>query len=106
MLFISASTFAQDKSEKYKSVDIKVSGVCGMCEERIENALDIKGIRIAKCDIDTGICKVTYNTTKISEDDIHKTIAAAGHDTDKVKATQESYNNLHGCCKYREDVKH
>jgi hypothetical protein len=29
-------------------------------------------------------------------------VADAGHDTDQVKATDEVYANLHGCCKYRD----
>jgi hypothetical protein len=37
---------------------------------------------------------------KIDELTIHKNIAAVGHDTQKVKATDEAYNNLHDCCKY------
>ena len=27
-------------------------------------------------------------------------IADIGHDTDKVKATEEQYQKLHGCCHY------
>jgi len=105
MLLISATVFGQ-KTSKYKEINFQVSGICGMCEDRIENALNIKGIRVAEWDQESGNCKVIYNTTKITEMEIHQAIAKAGHDTDKVKATKEDYDNLHGCCKYKEDVKH
>ena len=51
---------------------------------------------------DTKAKKITvgYNTKKISLDAIHKKIAAVGYDTDKAKAKDEVYENLHGCCKY------
>ena len=32
--------------------------------------------------------------------DVKKAVAKVGHDTDEVKATDEEYDNLHGCCKY------
>jgi hypothetical protein len=38
----------------------------------------------------------------VSLDSIHSKIAAAGHDTVLVKASDEAYENLHPCCKYRE----
>ena len=34
-------------------------------------------------------------------DDIHKAIAKAGHDTEKFKSDNETYNSLPDCCKYR-----
>jgi hypothetical protein len=34
---------------------------------------------------------------------IHKAIAAVGYDTELFKATDESYNNLHFCCKYERE---
>jgi len=37
---------------------------------------------------------------------IKTAIVAVGHDTKELKATDESYNAVHPCCKYRdEDVK-
>ena len=35
-------------------------------------------------------------------DDIKKKIADVGHDNSLYKATDEVYDNLHGCCKYRD----
>jgi hypothetical protein len=36
--------------------------------------------------------------------EIHEKIAALGHSTDKVEATDSSYQTLPGCCKYRDGV--
>ena len=76
-------------------------GMCGMCEERIENALDIKGISFASWSQDTKICNVTYNMKKVSEKEIHQLLAKIGHDTQQCKATDEAYNNLYQCCHYK-----
>jgi hypothetical protein len=42
-----------------------------------------------------------YNPKKIKELDLHQAVAAVGHDTKKVKATDAAYAKVHGCCKYR-----
>jgi copper chaperone CopZ len=73
-----------------------------MCEERIEKALDIPGIINAQWDKETKEITVAYKTKAIDEMTIHQRIADAGHDTEKVKAKDEVYANIHGCCKYRE----
>ena len=96
-IFIASSSLAQSK---YKEINFSAKGTCGMCEKRIENALDLKGIKLADWDVKTHNCRVIYNTQKYNEMDIHKIVAKFGHTTDKVKATDEAYNNLHGCCKY------
>lgn len=83
---------------------IRVYGNCGMCKERIETALDIKGVQFAKWDPKTGILQVKYNQNKISRDEIEKAINKAGHDTEHRKADDKVYQQLHHCCKY--DRKH
>lgn len=92
-------------SQKAATVSFKVSAVCGMCEDRIEKALDTKGVKIADFNLETGMCTVTYNPKKISEADLHRLVAEAGHDTDKVTASDEAYRAIHECCKYREGGK-
>ncbi len=73
-----------------------------MCEERIEKALDVPGIIMAEWDVETKKAKVAYKTKALSEKQIHQLVANVGHDTSEIKATDEAYANLHGCCKYRE----
>ena len=38
-----------------------------MCEERIENALDIKGVKFADWSVETKMCTVKFNPEVISE---------------------------------------
>jgi hypothetical protein len=90
--------FAQDR--KVQTVELKVKGVCGMCEDRIENAALIKGVKLADWDKETEILKVVYKPAKIDIVEVHKSVAKAGHETDKVKADKEAYEKLPACCKY------
>ena len=96
-LALSTASFAQKKTQ----IEFEVRGVCGMCETRIEKALDAPGIIMAQWDAETQKAMVAYKTKVITEDEIHQLVAKVGHDTDKKKATDEAYANLHGCCKYR-----
>lgn len=97
-LLLTVAALAQKKAE----IEFQVSGVCGMCEARIEKALDVPGIIMAEWDVDTKKAKVAYKTNAFSEKQIHQLVANVGHDTADIKATDEAYANLHGCCKYRE----
>lgn len=87
-----------------KSVNFKVGGACGMCKSRIEKvAKSFNGVGQAEWNQETKILSLSYNPELIKLIDIHKAIAKAGHDTDKVKAEDEVYNKLPGCCKYRSE---
>jgi len=44
-----------------------------------------------------------YNENVIDIETIKKSIVAVGHDTEEMKASDEAYNNLHECCKYRDE---
>lgn len=102
ILLLSGISFvATAQDVKKKEITFEVSGVCSMCKDRIENALDIKGIKFVEWNSETKKCKVIFDPRKISEDDIHKALTKAGHDTEKMTATDEQYEGLHGCCKYR-----
>ena len=79
---------------------IKVSGECGMCKNRIQKALKTGGISSASWDTETKLLVVSYDVSKISNDDIQKKVAAVGHDTEKFLADDKVYEKLHGCCHY------
>ena len=85
---------------KIKKIKFQVNGVCEMCKNRIETALDVKGIRLADWNIKTKFCRVKFNSEVISENDIYKLISGVGHDTPIYKASDEDYNNLYHCCHY------
>ena len=87
-----------------KSQIIFVDGVCGMCEKRIEsNCLATKGIKMADWNKENRMLKVIFNEKKISLEQIHKKVASVGHDTKLEMATEEAYNKLDMCCKYRDE---
>jgi copper chaperone CopZ len=97
VLVASSSAWAQKVEVRFW-----VDGVCGMCEERIETALlNTKGVWAADWNEKTHEVVVVYNPKKTTELALHQAIAAVGHDTKKVKATDAAYAKVHGCCKYR-----
>ncbi len=78
-----------------------VSGNCEMCKATIEEAAgNLAGVKTAVWDIESKIIHLDYNKEKVNLEEIHKAIAAAGYDTEKVEASQEAYDNLPACCKY------
>lgn len=102
--FFIAAMAAHSVSGQSRNVKttIKVYGNCGMCKQRIETALDTKGIKQAIWDPKKKELQVVYSSSKITEKEIHELVAAVGHDTDKVKANDEVYAELPFCCLYRD----
>ena len=86
---------------KDTTVFIKVFGNCGQCKDRIEAAVKVKGVDAAFWDEDTKILSVYYNPTIVNLDKFHELVAKAGHDTELKKASDNVYNKLPACCKYR-----
>lgn len=84
-------------------IEFQISGNCEMCKERIENAIN-ENNNVVKSDWDTEskIVKIYYNN-EINIDEIKKSIANIGHDTDKFKADINIYNKLPECCLYRDN---
>lgn len=85
---------------KFTTETFTVYGNCGMCKDRIETALKVKGVKKASWNADAEKLTVTFNKNILSLDQIHNKVAAIGHDTDKVKADDKVYSKLHGCCQY------
>ncbi len=64
----------------------RVSGNCEMCKAAIEKAVNaLYGVNSADWNIETKQIHISFNKDKVSLDEIHKAIAAAGYDTDKKK---------------------
>jgi len=101
VLLIGLTTLAQNKNER---AALEVDGVCMMCKTRIEKAsLKTKGVKSAVWNVKTHELKLIYDARKTNLDSIRKNIAAVGHDTKGLKATDEAYNTVHPCCRYRDD---
>ena len=94
-------TFAQNKNAK---ASFEVDGVCMMCKDRIEKAcIKTKGVKSANWNVQTHELRLIYNEGKTSLNDVKKNILAVGHDLKDMKATDEAYNSVHPCCKYRDE---
>jgi copper chaperone CopZ len=84
-----------------ETATFKVYGNCEMCKKRIESALTKNtSIKSATWDVKTKMLKVVYDPHVLTVDQIHKIVADAGHDTDKLSATDIVYKKLPGCCQY------
>jgi mercuric ion binding protein len=102
LILISIISSAQEKQKEVKTVTFKVLGNCEECKKRIENAADIKGVKLAEWDAKAQTLKVTYRADKVSEAEIKKAILNSGHDVDGEKASDAAYNKFPECCKYRD----
>jgi len=98
LLLSAVMSYAQIKNAKTETV--KVYGNCGMCESTIEKAGSLKKVANVDWNQDTKMATITYDATKTNQDEILKRIALAGYDSDKFLASDDAYNNLHGCCQY------
>ena len=98
-ILISTVGFAQSKNAKENLV---VDGVCKMCKKRIEKVcLKTNGVKSASWSTETHNLYLIIDQNKVQTDEIKSNIAKAGHDTNDIKASDESYALLAPCCKYR-----
>lgn len=103
-LIIGTVSYAQ-KTEK-KTVVIKTTIHCNHCLQCESCAMNINesirtlsGVSKVKIQPELQNIEVTYRSDKTDADAIRNQIAAAGFDADDVKATEEGYAKLDGCCK-------
>lgn len=88
------------KKEKFK-----VAGNCGMCEARIEKAAkSVNGVTAADWDKETKMLVVSFDAAEVNIKKVHEAIAGVGHDTELVRADDETYAGLPACCKYERMV--
>lgn len=95
---------AQDTNSGVVTSEFTVKGVCKMCKSRIEKAALIKGVKFAEWNKEEQQIKVMYKAGKAELEQIKKSIAEAGHDTDSIKASDDAYAKLPDCCAYRDGV--
>ena len=103
LLAITVNANAQIRNAKTEL--ITVYGNCGMCENTIESAGNLKKIAKVDWDKDSKIATITYDSAKTDKNEILKRIALAGYDSDSFLAPDDVYNNLHGCCQYDRTAK-
>ncbi|HPI53806.1 MAG TPA: heavy-metal-associated domain-containing protein [Chitinophagaceae bacterium] len=101
-LLCSQTTFAQTKTTTSVVTDtITISGNCGECKSRIEDAAYVKGVKKANWDKKTKLLTVTYTAQKTNLSTIASAIAKIGHDSRLATASDKNYNKLPNCCAYR-----
>ena len=98
-VLITLSGTAQSKITK---IVLEVDGLCGMCKERIENAAYLTGVKQVNWDKATHELEVVFRNDKVSEEKIITSINNAGHDVKGSLASAEQYEQIHGCCRYRD----
>lgn len=92
-----------NKKDEIKETSFNVSGNCGMCKERIEKtAVNIDGVEKAEWNKETKVLTISHKPG-IDIHAVHQAIADAGHDTEGHLAPDSVYENLPGCCKYRDN---
>ncbi len=98
IFFTGLKVAAQDN---IKSEQLKVYGNCEMCKTTIESALKKKdGILSKNWNVDTKILTVTFDTDKITLQQIAQKVANAGYDNELATASEDAYKGLHTCCQY------
>lgn len=98
---------AQQKPNKNKKVEFEVNGNCDMCKKRIEKAAySVKGVKSAVWNADHQDIHLIIDETKCTVADVQNAIAKVGHDTEGIKASDEQYKSIHGCCQYRTQDTH
>jgi len=101
LLLFSATSLAQEKNKK---ITMEVDGVCEMCKNRIEKAaLGVKGVKYALWDIPSHQLSLIMDERKTNTMEVKTALVAVGHDTKELKATEEAYNKVMPCCKYRDE---
>ena len=77
-----------------------------MCKTLIETtAKSVEGVKSVRWNMLSKTMKVKFNPNLTSSNEIQKTIADIGYDTEKYRAKDEVYEKLHYCCKYERKPK-
>lgn len=110
LLMIGFTAQSQEvKKNKNAKTSFKVDGICGMCKKRIETAaLKTKGVKFAIWSVKTHNLNLIMDERKTDLAEVQQNILKVGHDVfkadnTKVVATEEAYNTVHPCCKYRDE---
>ena len=110
LLLVGFSGQSQEvKKNKNAKVSFEVDGICGMCKKRIETAaLKSKGVKFAIWNVETHQLNIIMDERKTDVFAIQKNVLKVGHDVigfdaKKMKASDEAYESVHPCCKYRDE---
>lgn len=102
-VFFYSEGFAQSNSDK-RTVEGEfwAAGVCGMCKNRIETALDVPGVKFAIWEKDSQLVRVVYRQDKVSLESLMEKVAKVGHQTKTIQKDDKAYADLPRCCQYED----
>ncbi len=105
-LFVLLSHQVLAQPDHIKTAEIETKIWCDHCQECPDCGKNIflsvkknKGIKDVVVDDANHTIAVTYNSKKISLEEIEEAIAMAGFKANDVEADPEAYENLDACCK-------
>lgn len=104
LVFLTILFLQTNAQQGPKTATFTVKGNCEECKENIENASDLKGVKILTWDQKTKVATVTFLPEKITVLQIQQAIAKKGYDAGDVKGNDKAYKALPKCCKYRDGV--
>lgn len=86
VLFLALVSFNAYSEDGTKQVQIQTNAHCGGCKSKIEKGLNkVDGIIKSEVNLDNKIVTVSYNPSKINEEQITKKIADLGYSADVKK---------------------
>ncbi len=89
----------EPKNDKFETVSIKTSAICGMCKDRLEKNIAFeKGVRTASLDDETKVLTIEYRKGKNDRERLKKAISLLGYDADDLPADQKAHDRLPACC--------
>lgn len=95
-------TNTSDPRQDNQHLVLKVSGNCGMCKENIETAASgVDGVKSAVWDMDTKELHLQLDVQKTGLEQVSRTIADVGYETELHPADMDAYNALPACCQYK-----
>jgi len=106
LLLLVLGSFLQSCSETKANAETKfwVRGNCEMCKKTIETALnETSGVAAATYNLSANEAVISFDSTQIDIEALHKTVADAGYETQSTLADPGAYNDLPLCCKKKED---
>ena len=103
LTMLAVAAMSATMQAKTVKTEIPVNGKCNeMCKPRIEKAAkSVSGVLSATWSLKAQKLTLVYDNTKTDAKKVQKAVADSGHDSGNIKASQATYNQLPGCCKYR-----
>lgn len=99
VLFLIAAVLVSCKSSTIET-QVHVWGACDLAKTKIDSAAKLDGVEKADWNKDSRLLTLKFDTTKVSLDNILKSVAMAGFDNERYFADDYAYEQLPDNCKY------